>query len=117
MVEWFKAHAWKACLQLNVTRVRIPLLPRITLIGDTMATELLPLDEAYANPKSDGSLFRAVKMMSEEARFINEQANLGFIELTKKPTTIAVSKFKEHRLEIAKDEPKSTADQEEDWED
>lgn len=26
MAEWFKAHAWKACLPSRVTRVRIPFL-------------------------------------------------------------------------------------------
>ena len=49
-----------------------------------MATERISLDEIYANEKCEGSVFRAVKMMSEEARFINEQANMGFIELSKK---------------------------------
>ena len=64
-----------------------------------MATERISLDEIYANDKCEGSAFRAVKMMSEEARFINEQANMGFIELSKKPTTIAMSKFKAEKLE------------------
>jgi hypothetical protein len=27
MAEWFKAHAWNACLRESVTRVRIPLFP------------------------------------------------------------------------------------------
>jgi putative transposase len=27
VAEWLKAHAWKACLGLNLTRVRIPLCP------------------------------------------------------------------------------------------
>ncbi len=80
-----------------------------------MATELLSLDEAYKNPSSGGSLFRAVKMMSEEARFINEQANMGFIELTKKPTTIAVSKFKQTRLEVADNQAKPKTSSEENW--
>ena len=27
MAEWFKAHAWKACILLKVSWVRIPLSP------------------------------------------------------------------------------------------
>ena len=27
VAEWLKAHAWKVCLGLNLTRVRIPLSP------------------------------------------------------------------------------------------
>jgi hypothetical protein len=42
-------------------------------------------------------------MSSQEARFINEQANLGFIKLAEKPTTIAIQKFKDGRLEIVKE--------------
>jgi hypothetical protein len=40
---------------------------------------------------------------SQEARFINEQANLGFIKLAEKPTTIAIQKFKDGKLEIIKE--------------
>jgi hypothetical protein len=29
VAEWLKAHAWKVCLGLNLTRVRIPLSPPI----------------------------------------------------------------------------------------
>jgi DNA-directed RNA polymerase subunit K/omega len=42
-------------------------------------------------------------MSSQEARFINEQANLGFIKLDQKPTTIAIQKFKDGKLEIIKE--------------
>ena len=42
-------------------------------------------------------------MSSQEARFINEQANLGFIKLAEKPTTIAIQKFKDGKLEIIKE--------------
>ena len=81
-----------------------------------MASELISLDDAYANEESGGSLFKAVKIMAEEARFINEQANMGFIELNKKPTTISMSKFKANRLEVAKEEVAETP-KEENWED
>jgi DNA-directed RNA polymerase subunit K/omega len=43
-------------------------------------------------------------MTSQEARFINEQANLGFIKLNDKPTTIAIQKFKDNRLELVKED-------------
>ena len=33
MAEWFKAHAWKACLRLCVSRVRTPLSPLILNCG------------------------------------------------------------------------------------
>jgi hypothetical protein len=32
VAEWLKAHAWKVCLGLNLTRVRIPLSPPYTMI-------------------------------------------------------------------------------------
>lgn len=47
------------------------------------------------------STFTAVMAASHEARFINEQANLGFIELNEKPTTIAIQKLKNDRLNIS----------------
>ena len=53
------------------------------------------------------STFKAVMMAAYEARFINEQANLGFIELKEKPTTIAIHKFKNDKLKIAKEEEKA----------
>ncbi len=46
------------------------------------------------------STFQAVIMTSQESRFINEQANLGFITLDEKPTTISINKFKEDRLKV-----------------
>ena len=58
------------------------------------------LDDIYASEKCGGSVFRAVVMMAHEARFINEQARLGYLQLTKKPTTIAMYKFKEDKLSI-----------------
>ncbi len=29
MVEWFKAQHWKCCLEVTLTRVRIPLSPKV----------------------------------------------------------------------------------------
>ena len=69
------------------------------------------LDDVYNNPKCDGSMFKAVKMMAEEARFINEQANMGFIELNKKPTTIAMGKFLDERLEVTEEVTDTIGDQ------
>jgi DNA-directed RNA polymerase subunit K/omega len=60
----------------------------------------LSLETCYSK---DLSPFKSVIMTAQEARFINEQANLGFIKLTEKPTTIAIQKFKDNKLEIVKD--------------
>jgi len=54
--------------------------------------------------KKGVSTFTAVIMAAQEARFINEQSNLGFISLEEKPTTIAINKFKNDRLKIQKSE-------------
>jgi len=62
--------------------------------------EHLPLETCYAK---NLSAFRSVIMAAQEARFINEQANLGFIKLTEKPTTIAIKKFKNDRLVIVEE--------------
>ena len=61
----------------------------------------LSLETCYSK---DLSPFKSVIMTSQEARFINEQANLGFIKLNDKPTTIAIAKFKDNRLELIKEE-------------
>jgi DNA-directed RNA polymerase subunit K/omega len=61
----------------------------------------LSLETCYSK---DLSPFKSVIMTSQEARFINEQANLGFIKLNDKPTTIAIQKFKDNRLELLKEE-------------
>lgn len=63
-----------------------------------MSDQRVFLDDIYASEKCGGSIFRAVVMMAHEARFINEQARLGYLQLTKKPTTIAMYKFKENKL-------------------
>jgi DNA-directed RNA polymerase subunit K/omega len=61
----------------------------------------LSLETCYSK---DLSPFKSVIMTSQEARFINEQANLGFIKLNDKPTTIAIQKFKDNRLELVKED-------------
>lgn len=63
-----------------------------------MSDQRVYLDDIYASQKCGGSTFRAIVMMAHEARFINEQARLGYLQLTKKPTTIAMYKFKENKL-------------------
>jgi hypothetical protein len=40
-------------------------------------------------------------MMAQEARFVNNQASQGYIHLNKKPTTIAMYKFKEGKLSMS----------------
>jgi DNA-directed RNA polymerase subunit K/omega len=60
----------------------------------------LSLETCYSK---DLSPFKSVIMTAQEARFINEQANLGFIKLSDKPTTIAIQKFKDNRLEVLKE--------------
>lgn len=62
-------------------------------------SEQLSIDDIYNSKSCGGSVFKAVVMMAQEARFINEQSNMGFIKLTKKPTSIAMSKFKMEKLE------------------
>lgn len=56
------------------------------------------LDDIYASEECQGSMFRAVVMMAHEARFINNQAKQGYIQLTQKPTTVAMNRFKDHKL-------------------
>ena len=65
-----------------------------------MSDQRVYLDDIYANEECQGSVFRAVIMMAKEARFLNDQGVQGYIQLSKKPTTIAMNKFKEHKLSI-----------------
>ena len=60
----------------------------------------LSLETCYSK---DISPFKSVIMSAQEARFINEQANLGFIKLNEKPTTIAIQKFKDGKLVMIQD--------------
>ncbi len=71
------------------------------------------LDDIYASEECQGSVFRAVVMMAQEARFINKQAGQGYIQLTKKPTTIAMYKFKEGKLSISDKKVNASAVEEE----
>ncbi|MCQ2063425.1 MAG: hypothetical protein MJY99_08850 [Fibrobacter sp.] len=63
-----------------------------------MSDQRVYLDDIYASEECQGSVFRAVVMMAQEARFLNNQAGQGYIQLNKKPTTIAMYKFKEGKL-------------------
>ncbi len=63
-----------------------------------MSNHRVYLDDIYASEACKGSTFRAVVMMAQEARFINDQAREGYIQLEMKPTTIAMDKFKANRL-------------------
>jgi DNA-directed RNA polymerase subunit K/omega len=71
-----------------------------------MLDQKIYLDDIYASKKCDSSSFKAVVMMSKEARFINNQAYQGFIQLEEKPTTIAMNKFKHNKLSIVANEEK-----------
>ncbi len=70
-----------------------------------MSKESVTLKDIYENEACEGSVFKAVVMMSQEARYINEQSKVGNIELTMKPTTIAMHKFKENKLVVDIIEP------------
>ena len=65
-----------------------------------MSDQRVYLDDIYASKECEGSVFRAVVMMAQEARFVNNQASQGYIHLNKKPTTIAMYKFKEGKLSM-----------------
>ena len=52
------------------------------------------LDDIYASEECQGSVFRAVVMMAQYARCITNQAKSGYIQLSQKPTTIAMNLFK-----------------------
>ncbi len=65
-----------------------------------MSDQRVYLDDIYASKECQGSVFRAVVMMAQEARFLNNQAGQGYIQLNKKPTTIAMYKFKEGKLSM-----------------
>ena len=66
-----------------------------------MSDQRVYLDDIYASKECQGSVFRAVVMMAHEARFLNNQAGQGYIQLNKKPTTIAMYKFKEGKLSMS----------------
>ena len=66
-----------------------------------MSDQRVYLDDIYASKECQGSVFRAVVMMAHEARFLNNQAGQGYIQLNKKPTTIDMYKFKEGKLSMS----------------
>ena len=59
-------------------------------------------DEVY---KKGMSPFEAVVVAAQEARFINEQARLGFLDLKGvKPTTVAMDRLREGKVKISIEE-------------
>ena len=103
VAEWLMAHAWKACLQeCDEGKKPSPSLKLKT--GCYMSKQRLYLDDIYENEHCEGSIFRAVVMMSYEARFLNDQHRMKFIELHMKPTSLAMKKFQDNKLEYTKDE-------------
>ncbi len=59
-------------------------------------------DEIYAKGMSP---FEAVVVAAQEARFINEQARLGFLELDgEKPTTVALDRLRAGKITISNGE-------------
>ncbi len=58
MAEWFKAHAWNACVRESVPRVRIPLLPPVGKIF----REILSFDALVATGVKDVPFSRREKV-------------------------------------------------------
>ncbi len=59
-------------------------------------------DEVY---KKNMSPFEAVVVAAQDARFINEQARLGFLDLKGvKPTTVAMDRLREGKVKISVEE-------------
>ena len=59
-------------------------------------------DETY---RKNMSPFEAVVVAAQEARFINEQSRLGFLDLTGvKPTTVAMDRLREGKVKITIEE-------------
>ena len=59
-------------------------------------------DEVYAKGMSP---FEAVVVAAQEARFINEQSRLGFLDLKGvKPTTVAMDRLRECKVKISIEE-------------
>ena len=46
VAEWFKAHAWKACVRLRVPRVRIPPPPPVLSIRNLKGLDFI-LDRKF----------------------------------------------------------------------
>src|SRR5690606_23580111 len=73
----------------------------VTKEPDMSKHQHLSVEDCYARGASP---FRTVIMTAQEARFINEQSNLGFIKLSEKPTTIAIQKFRNNRLIVQEED-------------
>ncbi len=59
-------------------------------------------DETY---QKNMSPFEAVVVAAQEARFINEQSRLGFLDLKGvKPTTVAMDRLREGKVKISIEE-------------
>lgn len=59
-------------------------------------------DETY---QKNMSPFEAVVVAAQEARFINEQSRLGFLDLKGvKPTTVAMDRLREGKVKITIEE-------------
>ena len=59
-------------------------------------------DETY---RKNMSPFEAVVVAAQEARFINEQSRLGFLDLKGvKPTTVAMDRLREGKVKITIEE-------------
>ncbi|MEN9355003.1 MAG: hypothetical protein RL318_2328 [Fibrobacterota bacterium] len=58
-------------------------------------------DEIYARGIS---AFQAVLMAAQEARFINEQARLGFYDLKgEKATTVALERLRDKKIQVVEE--------------
>jgi|GEM_PF-1215721 DNA-directed RNA polymerase subunit K/omega len=59
-------------------------------------------DEVY---QKNMSPFESVVIAAQEARFINEQARLGFLDLKGvKPTTVALDRLREGKVKVSVEE-------------
>ena len=59
-------------------------------------------DEVYSKGMSP---FESVVVAAQEARFINEQARLGFLDLKGiKPTTVALDRLREGKVKVSIEE-------------
>lgn len=59
-------------------------------------------DEVFRNGMTP---FEAVVVAAQEARFINEQARLGFLDLAgEKPTTVALDRLRAKKITVTAEE-------------
>lgn len=104
MTEWSKVHVWKACVRQRTEGSNPSLSASINLFTGkiTMDKDLLyNPEEIYRRGVSP---FQAVIMAAQEARFINEQARLRFLELNnKKATTVALERLRDDKITIVEE--------------